>query len=373
MSDDITLHSNMLSYARSLQVGEALFYGRYADVGSVINDGALNREALRPALVQEISVRGQISNYVSENSTKEFNLEAPNLQTIDKARLPVGADGLVVKFSLQFLPNTMQPHACDDDQVMINLTDFAERYAARGGFKVITPRILWNIVSGRFMWRNYMIMEDKVVHILEAGQCVASVDPTAFGHHKYPGDNVMRDKVPGFDGLVDKIAHALSGDRPVVSWEIICEGSLPELSEVFPSEEYLAGEKADSIQRRRGSPNGPGKVLSSVERRDPNGEVIRQPSFHPQKVGNALRVIDEWHGHERHGAVAADPYAALTTRAIALRSPGNGSLYDFLTVKKRRQQMLTTLDSESPDSDAYGDLHFVFGNLLRGGVFGGKE
>jgi CRISPR-associated protein Csy3 len=367
------LHSNMLSYARSIQTGEAVFYGRHAGAGPVIDGGRLNTEALTPALVDEISVRGQIGNYIADATSKEFNIDDPNLQTIDKAKLPARTDRLVIKFPVQFLPNAMRPHACDDAQVAKNLDEVARRYAERGGFDQLARRYLWNLVNGRWMWRNFIIAEDKRIHLLDHGETLTTVDPSGIRRDYYPGDAELREAVDGFDELARRIAGALSGEGDIVTLEVVGEGGLPELSEIFPSEEFLAGEAAQQVQSRRGSRSAPGKVLSSVRVADADGNQVRQPTFHPQKVGNALRCIDEWHGIEGYPAVAVDPYAAITTRAIALRPPREGSFYDFLTINKRRDAMLQTLENEDPGTDAFGNVHFVIANFVRGGVFGGKE
>ncbi len=369
------LHANLLSYARSIQTGEALFYGRRAQE-TLIEEGSLRDQALQPAIVDEVSVRGQIGNYISEAKSQEFTLEQANLQTIDRAKLPVGSDGLVLKFAVQFLPNAMEPHACDDPQVAANLKAFAQRYAERGGFELLARRYLWNLLNGRWLWRNFLIAEDKRIYLVSSSgasrkQVVLEANPERIDRERYPGDEAMAEKVPGFAETADRIAQALRGGDPV-TFEVVGEGTLPELAEVFPSEEYLAGEKANEVQRRRGNPNHAGKVLSSITITDRSGQRVRQPTFHPQKVGNAIRCVDEWYGDEvAYGAVAADPYAALTTRAVALRGPGEGSFYDFLTKKGRRKAMIEAL--EAAETEAMGDAHFVVANLVRGGVFGGKE
>ena len=370
-----SLHANLLSYARSIQNGEALFYGRRTGE-ALVEDGELREQALKPALVDEISVRGQIGNYIADANSKEFNLEQANLQTIDRAKLPVGADGLVIKFTVQFLPQALEPHACDDPQVAQNLTGLARRYAEVGGFHFLARRYLWNLLNGRWLWRNFLITEDKRIHLVTAGQgrrreVALTATPEHLDRQRYPGDAALGE-IPGFEAMAEAIGGALAGERQPLTLEVIGEGSLPELSEIFPSEEYLAGEKANEIQRRRGNPNHPGKVLSSIEVTDAEGQRLRQPTFHPQKVGNAIRCIDEWHGDvARYGAVAADPYAALTTRAVALRKPREGSFYDYLTVKSRREELIKALEAE--DLAAMGPVHFVMANLIRGGVFGGKE
>ncbi|MBK1667606.1 type I-F CRISPR-associated protein Csy3 [Rhodovibrio sodomensis] len=366
------LHASMLAFARSIQTGEGLFFGA-TQGADIIIDGALNRSALVPAEVQEISVRGTIGNYMSEKAFGKHDIKQANLQTVDRATLPAGCDRLAVKAAVQFLPNAMKAHASDDSEAIANLSDFVSSYAAKGGFSELAARYLWNLVNARWMWRNLLIMTDKKVYVMEGDQVLLTAKPDEIEQETFPGvDDISQACDGDFISLVDRVAAAFSGNGPVVSVEIMTVGSLPEGSEIFPSEEYLSGEAADAIQRRRGSKNGAGKVLSSIEV-DHRGRRVRQATFHPQKIGNAIRCVDEWHGHEDFGAVAADPYAAQTTRAIALRSPAGGCLYDFLTKKGFQERMLTGMEQAAPSEPAFGDAHYVVANLVRGGVFGGKE
>jgi len=367
-----TLHANLLSYARSVQPGEGLFFGVTAGEPLLTDEEHLNRSALIPAEVEEVSVRGQISNYVSDPDNTEFNISEPNLQTIDQAKLPASADRLVVKTSLQFLPNSTAPHACDDKTVADNLQTLASKYRDVGGYTFLAKRYLWNVLNARWLWRNFLIMTDKKVHVLENGVRVLTADPAQLERDYYPGDDKLEEAAPGASALAERMGRALAGTGAVLSLELVSEGALPEGSEIFPSQEYLGGEAEDRVRRRRGNKNA-GKVLSAILVQHGN-RMVRQATFHPQKIGNAIRCVDEWHNStETEGAMPADPYAALTTRAVALRPPKGGSFYDFLTRKNRREELYTALDKGDPADPDCGNVHFVFACLSRGGVFGGKE
>jgi CRISPR-associated protein Csy3 len=372
MEREMKLHSNMLAYARSVQTGDGYFFGLKAGHEPFGADATLDRSALVPAEVQEISVRGTIGNYMKEAAFGKQNIEQANLQTIDRATLPAGCDRLAVKIGVQFLANALSPHAADCPEVIANLRNLVSAYAHKGGFAFLARRYLWNLLNARWLWRNYFVMSDKTVHVLQDGVVRLSVDPTQIERFAYPGDAAMEQACPRFAALAEEIGAAMATPDAMLALEVVAVGHMPEGSEVFPSQEFISGDRAKEVQRRRGSENGPGKVLSAIEVNS-GGRKVRQATFHPQKVGNAVRCIDEWHGAEDYGAVAVDPYAAQTTRAVALRPPRHGSLYDFLATKKRAEQLAATVADQTPDAPAFQDAHFVVANLVRGGVFGGKD
>jgi CRISPR-associated protein Csy3 len=94
--------------------------------------------------------------------------------------------------------------------------------------------------------------------------------------------------------------------------------------------------------------------------------------MHTQKIGNAIRWIDEWHGDDAHGAVPVDPYAALTLEATTLRGKeGKNNFYAYL---KKPEVIIEPLNSgAAPDAKTFGPTHFFMAMLIRGGVFGSKS
>lgn len=84
-------------------------------------------------------------------------------------------------------------------------------------------------------------------------------------------------------------------------------------------------------------------------------------AIHSQKIGNALRTIDNWYEDaETFGPIAVEPYGSVTTQGKAYRQP------------KQKQDFYTLLDhwllrDKVPTVE---QQHFVIAVLIRGGVFG---
>lgn len=87
-------------------------------------------------------------------------------------------------------------------------------------------------------------------------------------------------------------------------------------------------------------------------------------AMHSQKVGNALRISDSWHTYADFiGAIAVEPYGAMTSRDIVCRQP------------KEKRDFYTLLDSWviKEQKPSVEQRHYVMAVLFRGGVLGEKE
>ena len=139
-----------------------------------------------------------------------------------------------------------------------------------------------------------------------------------------------------------------------------------EYAQVYPSQVYPGTDvKADER----------GKTLSSIQRtvgfRD-----VRAAILHQQKIGAALRWIDDWHGVEEFGEepVPANPYAGVQEMGVALRAKGKKnpiknpakSLYDILAKP-------AAIETDMQEGTVGPEYFFVMANLVRGGVFGEKS
>ena len=118
--------------------------------------------------------------------------------------------------------------------------------------------------------------------------------------------------------------------------------------EVFPSQELVLDNSGKSNKS---------KTLYHVN---------KVAALHSQKVGNALRTIDDWYDTEKEGEhigpISVEPFGSVTSRGKAYRQP------------KQKQDFYTLFDNwvckgEAPEEN---QQHYVIANLIRGGVFGGK-
>ena len=87
-------------------------------------------------------------------------------------------------------------------------------------------------------------------------------------------------------------------------------------------------------------------------------------TIHSQKIGNAIRTVDNWYPDAAEtGPIAVEPYGAVTTQGKAYRQPKAKtdfySLFDNWMMK-----------DIAPSSE---QQHYVMAVLIRGGVFGDKN
>jgi CRISPR-associated protein Csy3 len=345
----LSLETGMLAFARSLQITEGLFYAT--------NSGKL--VVLTPIEILEKGVRGQTSQ---DNAGKAAGQSNP--QSVEYAIVPQGHDGVRLSFSIRFMPLSLRPHACNNTDVGAAYVRLAQAYRARGGYSTLALLYVWNIANARFAWRNRFQSDAMTVCVeSEAGSLV--FDPFRLSLEKpATREDLLAALVQGgaaeLDGLLVGVAEGLSNDTHTgfvvkVDWDAVMEPA----QEVFPSQEYVRGEKAEDT---------PSRVFAKL----PTffaGRELMQASMHSQKIGAALRHIDIWHGSEAHEApIAVNPYGGVQETSAVLRDPK--SKRSFYDLRAKADALISGLETPTLDGEISGDAHFVMANLIRGGVFG---
>lgn len=343
---------SFLNYNRSIAPSEAFLYG-------------LSENGETPVEVIKRGVRGAISSYgnvykgekadSSENIAKQLDPKNANLQEIEVAFLPADAERLAIRFSVVIQANAMAPSGCNMADYYAKLTALSGRYAEIGGFSVLADRYSWNLINGRTMWRNRFASEKRVKITFDDGETMT------FNTDNMRLDAFDKNAMPeGFEILSARVADALSGKSGPLFLTVEVSGKMPMGAEVFPSQEFLPDAKKAKEQ---------GKVLSSVV----NPETkVRQATMHSQKIGNAIRVIDEWHGQtDDFGATPIEAFGYVQSRSDALRVPGKAK--DVYSMLKGIDDVIEALNSASDGASLDGDIHYLMAMLVRGGVFSGDK
>lgn len=345
-----SLATGMLSFERSLQVSEALMFGIPADGGKKV-----------PVVIVEKGVRGQTSSDFASEKDREKNAANSNIQTVHAAYVPIGCNALEIAFSLRVMPGSIKPHACNDPAVAQSYRELAALYDARGGYRHLAERYVWNLLNGRFAWRNGFQTDDASVSLVwgkmeDEKVAVRSVAGIGRTRPKTMDEIAALPDIGGGDGLavrlnalVDRFAAALAGREPPLTIAASWTGRMEEAQEVFPSQEYLREEHNEKAAKKKGALS---RVYAHI---DHHGQP--HASIHSQKIGAALRTIDDWHGREDHGVVSVNAYSGVQETGEVLRPKDN-----FYT-KRAKPEALVALGKED-------DLHFVMANLVRGGVYG---
>ncbi|MCU1798455.1 type I-F CRISPR-associated protein Csy3 [Pectobacterium polaris] len=324
--------ASVLAFERKLANSDAVMYaGNWAQ-----------QDNWTPIAIQEKSVRGTISNRLknaltSDPAKLDAEIQKANLQTVDVAALPFGADTLKVAFTLRVLGNLAQPSVCNDQDYQTALGNIITGYAQGQGFGTLAARYAENIANGRFLWRNRV-----------GAEAVRVVVATGEQRWEFNGEDYSLREFSHPTGdlaaLAQAIEQGLAGDSSVL-FTVEAYVQLGNGQEVFPSQELVLDEKAR---------NGKSKILYQVN------DVA---AIHSQKIGNALRTVDDWYpAADEAGPIAVEPYGSVTSRGKAYRQP------------KEKMDFYTLLDNWviKGDIPVPEQQHYVIATLIRGGVFGEK-
>lgn len=349
------LKTGMLAFSRSVQITEALLW-------AVRGDGGEERRV--PIEVTEKGVRGQISE-----ARAKKNEGKSNLQTVDTASIPSGFRDLSITFRVRIMPSSVSLHASDNADVAKSYHDLARSYATQGGYALLAERYAWNILNGRFAWRNRLQSDEASVIVKLADKTIVA-DPLDLSLREPQGRDEMRAAIETGAEHLDELIEAIAlgfRERAVeigVEWRSV----LSEGAEVWPSQEYLRDEVAKRFAGTQGK-GGKGRFYASLPYVTGSGR-IEQASIHSQKIGAALRHIDDWHGDVASGAIAVNPYGGVQETGAVLRPLKKGDAANFYAIMDKPAALVA--DLEKPAAEMSGNTHFFFANLLRGGVFGVK-
>lgn len=339
-SEEKLTTASVLAFERKIDPADALFFsGRWDDM-----KGAAS---WRKIAVREKSVRGTISNRLKGKAADPAKLNAEvqkaNLQRVDVATLPNEHDTLLVRFTLRILGGTGTPSACNDPAYKGALLGAVASYRDEHGFAALAARYAYNLANGRFLWRNRMVCESvrTVVSQVVAGDKKNSwaFDSLALPLRAFEGDP------DGVGALASVIERGLTEADGYVLLSVESFVRMGDGQEVYPSQELILD---------KGDKGAKSKTLYSVE---------GVAGMHSQKIGNAIRTIDDWYpGENRIGPIAVEPYGSVTSLGHAFRQIKEK--HDFYSLLDR-----WVLKGEAPEVE---QQHYVIANLVRGGVFGEK-
>ena len=333
--------ASVLAFERKLDPSDALFAaGRWDDRAQGVRWSGIR--------VREKSVRGTISNRLKtkdqDPAKLDAQIESPNLQTVDVATLPSDVDTLRIRFTLRILSGAGTSSACNNAVYQEKLLKTVAGYVQSSGFGELARRYAHNLVNGRFLWRNRMGAEQIEIQVrhLQQGD---PVQTWIFNAHHFSLRHFDTQDNADVGALAKVIEQGLSDGKDSVLLEVIAYARMGDGQEVFPSQELI-------LERGK---NGKSKTLYAVD---------GVAGMHSQKVGNALRTIDDWYQDEEGlGPIAIEPYGSVTSRGKAYRQPRQKM--DFYTLLDN-----WVLRDQKPTQE---QQHYVMAILIRGGVFGESE
>lgn len=324
--------ASVLAFERKLSNSDAMMYA--GNWGQTDN--------WQPIIIKEKAVRGTISNRLknalaSDPAKLDAEIQKANLQRVDVAALPFDTDTLKMSFTLRVLGNLATPSVCNDQEYQAELASVINGYISEQSFSVLAARYAENLANGRFLWRNRVGAEDIKVCITSQTKSY-QFDSNEFSLRQFSQPSKE------LTALAQEIEQGLAGNG-FAFFTVDAFVRLGNGQEVFPSQELVL----DSNSKKS-------KVLYQID---------GIAALHSQKVGNALRTIDDWYPDATElalGSIVVEPYGSVTSRGKAYRQP------------KQKMDFYTLLDNwvTKGTVPAVEQQHYVMATLIRGGVFGEK-
>ncbi len=336
----------VLSFQRGLIVTDALFFNRIEKTDDTVQVDVVRH-----------GIRG------TQNVNSDADKDTSNIQITDTAKTDPKATGIIVKFSLRFLPLKNSLFACaGKDPALVTalrtaVGDFIARAEASPGLSEVANRYARNLLNGRWLWRNRSLAKDLVISIQEGDTLLAQVNAfdvplDTFGNYSHAELEIGR-----------LIANSLTGMDAGTTFQVKADLAFGFTGavEVFPSQNYIDHK-----------PKGFARPLYKVGHAQPlkdNTEVrvMGQAALRDQKISNAIRTIDTW-------------YPDYATHARPLPVEPQGASLDAQAFFRRKKNadgakvsafdLVRRINLVDP---ATGDGQFLIASLLRGGVFSESE
>ena len=340
----------LISYERAIDVTAGMFFGS-EDIEGAVTPISLRRDTLL----------GTKSHWVDPKDMKPEDMAKVNPQTVDVAFLGQNQSVLSLQYAICFMDKSKQPSRMDTSPEVANfLAGLTSQPASQHSFVELSWRYIWNVFNGRALWRN-RIRDEITVHVSYSEIVKGSEEHTGFtSSYVYSGietpgscdtwiADVKNKRVPNSENierLVTAVANALAGNSNGVPFMLSVDTriKLYNGAQVWPSQEFVREDErqvAGSVSR----------VLFSVN----SHQVQRHTGFHSQKIGNAIRTIDDW--NEKR-VLAVEPYGFSRKDGSIDRFNSKLDLYSLL---QEGEDIL--------EAGAEEKLCFVLACLIRGGVY----
>jgi CRISPR-associated protein Csy3 len=221
----------------------------------------------------------------------------PNPGERDIAMLSADSDCLVVAGQIRFVTMLAKPCISDNAEYARYQREFVEKYIAEGRMAYLMRKYLENVVNGRLLWRNKYGFSRKTA--------VEFRSSLSEGIERYYLSDASG---PAFEELVQKAAEVAKQHEAYFILNVAIAIELGYDSEVFPSQPFLS----DKSEVRKSSNYG--RILCTREFEGKDQVILTG-----QKIGNALRTIDDWYGADDQEVepIAVELYGArVRTREL---------------------------------------------------------
>jgi CRISPR-associated protein Csy3 len=307
-----------------------------------------------------------------------------NPQTVDKAVIEhEKAEFMQVSYRMIVNANSLKPHASNNLEIALASMDFIKKYYALGGSTYLAERYISNILRGLWLHRNLEFRHDGEVEITAFAHGVEPISCTFKELSAKPDFTV----ISGSEEMIMLMASALDGtlvgadNAPTPAFF-----DVKARIRVFPGMQVYPSQLMNMDDQ--------GKKLAYLSSRQGQKQAI----MHSQKVGNAIRRIDDWYQTPLMAAALANSDSleimkALTPKLLdgsfelepmpveplgierslnlAYRMALSIDIFEILRnlVGGINESLAKATDFEHLSDD----MHYLAACFIRGGLFGGEK
>lgn len=278
----------------------------------------------------------------------------PNPQKLESAFMPEAKPFLKAGFSVKYVPNALSPNVAANRDIDRLFKGFVNAYADQGGFDALAERYVVPLVTGMWMWRNNDEAVNKVIRVAVMGDDTQSFEFRP-GYNCFTLGALSADDQVKAKQLAQMISQGLSGKGRGLGLNVEAVYEMGGGSMVFPSQDMVF----DKDDKK------PSRVLYKIS----HGGIHNHAGIHDQKIGAALRCIDDAHGDDDFGVCPIEPLGVVSTHQTSTRIKSQRDFYSLC--RKNVVGWSRKLSAGTPLSDIANtdDLHYVIAVLVRGGVF----
>ena len=307
--------------------------------------------------------RGAISDHAAGHGEKDTDLGEWMPLRQDICQLPYDASDLIIEFPIKYLPRSLTPYSCNNQEWTELLELMAQLYGEKGGYLYQAYCQMDALFQGLPFWRNNDAesMSLSIINISDK-----TLPPYIFEGLPSSADRLSGTDKSQFDQLIQSIAQALSGQRNKLRLRIIATLEKDILEEVYPSQEFieqLPESQKEFLHRQK-------KYQKTRHYAFYKLGDIQQAMLHSTKIGAGLRW-DTW--NKAGKAVPVSAYGLDAKAHNAVR--GRGSRQDFYSLLaniKEHIELLKSFDGDifsEENVKILGNIHFIMACLIKGGVY----
>lgn len=300
-----------------------------------------------------ISDREKIKKEEAEGKNKTLNP-----QEVEVVHLNHGFDFLKVTYSIFPTSFYADPYTCNDQESLRVVNSFIEQMVSKGAIKELADLYVENVITGRWFWRNDLGQKTVRIEVTTS----ENPEPQHFEFKSFI-EHYVADDVIEIKGTIDELTalfrRALEDKNFHVELNVTGYVKIKEGKEVYPSQVFLSD----------GSPKG-GKNSRIFQKERFSGSKHEHIVYiTDRKINNAIRTIDKW--HSAGFAIAVNAFGACHKTGKNIRSEENNDFYTL--VENNICQWITQLEKVDSVNECKnkGDMLFVLGNFIRGGVYNG--